>query len=86
MLRNLQHAFIDDIFTASESVAERVSEDGFLNPAQRLQIYKNNTRLALTELGAAMQATVVKGPEAVLRIAHHHDRWRARRNCRSKHA
>src|ERR1700752_4590117 len=50
MLHNLQRAFIDDIFTASESVAGSVSEDGFLSPAQRLQIYKNNTCLALTEL------------------------------------
>ncbi len=50
MLHNLQRAFIDDIFTESETVTAEVSEDGFLTPAQRLQIYKNNTRLALTEL------------------------------------
>jgi hypothetical protein len=50
MLHNLQRAFIEDIFTTSEGIAEGVSEDGFLSPAQRLQIYKNNTRLALIEL------------------------------------
>lgn len=50
MLHNLQRTFIEDIFTASEDVVGRVSGEGFLNPTQRLQIYKNNTRLALTEL------------------------------------
>ena len=50
MLHSLQRSFLEDIFTASEDVAESVSEDGFLSPAQRLQIYKNNTRFALTEL------------------------------------
>ena len=50
MLRNLQRTFIEDIFTASEDMTAQVAENGFLSPTQRLQIYKNNTRLALAEL------------------------------------
>jgi hypothetical protein len=50
MLPDLQRQFIEHIFGAENDISKRISEGGFLTPVQRLQIYKNNTQLALTDI------------------------------------
>lgn len=50
MLPELQRNFIGHILGAVEGVAGQVAAAGPFTPAQRLQIYKNNTHLALTDI------------------------------------
>lgn len=50
MLPDLQRRFLDHVFGMDDDIASLVSEEGLFTPLQRLQVYKNNTRLALTEV------------------------------------
>jgi hypothetical protein len=50
MLHNLQNSFLDHLFGKSGGIAAHISQGGPFTPQQRMQVYKNNTQLILTDI------------------------------------